>query len=212
MTPAVPWPETPAETRPGGLPRDLRAARERADVILDILWFDRSDAPRLARWLSAQSWPFHPDGTPDPQRVLDQVAAGYFDGPGIRTFWLVEDSRRVGLLRVEGVGQGTPRFDLRIAGTDRGRGIGTTAVRWLTGYLFGDQPGLHRIEAVTRKDDVVMRALLRRCGYAKESHQRKAWPAPDGSRHDAVGYAVLRLDWATGTVTRPVWDDDPADR
>lgn len=201
---AQPWPEPQPDAGTSGAGRPEPA--------LEVFWFDRADAVRLARWLSAQSWSFHPDGTPPLQRVLDQVAAGHFDGPGIRTFWLVENARRVGLARLEGVGAGTPWFDLRIAATDRGRGLGTLAVGWLTGYLFGDQPGLNRIEAVTRKDDVVMRAVLRRSGYAKESHQRKAWPAPDGSLHDAVGYAVLRLDWATGTVTRPVFDDDPADR
>jgi hypothetical protein len=25
---------------------------------------------------------------------------------------------------------------------------------------------------------------------------------------DSVGYAILRRDWATGTVTNPIWDDE----
>lgn len=210
---ALPWPEPQPDAEvPGAGRADGGPRGGRPEPAIEAFWFDRADAVRLARWLSAQSWSFHPDGTPSTQQVLDRVAAGHFDGPGIRTFWLVENARRVGLVRLDGVGAGTPQFDLRIAATDRGRGLGTLAVRWLTGYVFADQPGLQRIEAVTRKDDVVMRAVLRRCGYAKEAHRRKAWPAPDGSLHDAVGYAVLRLDWATGTVTRPVFDDDPADR
>lgn len=179
---------------------------------LEIQWFDRSEAGRLAQWLSAQAWPFHPVSTPTVQQVLDQVVAGHYDGPTTRTFWLVESSRRVGLTRLTDVGDGTPLFDLRIAATDRGRGLGTEAVLWITGYLFGELPGLNRIEAYTRQDNAAMRAVLRRCGYAKEAHHRRDWPAPDGTLHDSIGYAVLRLDWATGTVTRPCWDDDPADR
>jgi RimJ/RimL family protein N-acetyltransferase len=54
-----------------------------------------------------------------------------------------------------------------------------------------------------------MRRVLRRCGYAKESHYRNAWPAPDGTIHDSVGYAIIRKDWETGEVTDPNWTDEP---
>ncbi|MEV0196783.1 hypothetical protein [Nonomuraea sp. NPDC050691] len=37
-----------------------------------------------------------------------------------------------------------------------------------------------------------------------------AWPAPDGTVHDAVAYAILRRDWQSGTVPLPQWDDEPA--
>ncbi|WP_258024275.1 hypothetical protein [Streptomyces bambusae] len=52
-----------------------------------------------------------------------------------------------------------------------------------------------------------MRRTFRRCGYVKEAHYRDAWPGADGTVHDAVGYAVLRRDWLSGTVTTPKWDD-----
>jgi hypothetical protein len=32
---------------------------------------------------------------------------------------------------------------------------------------------------------------------------------PDGTTHDAVGYAILRSDWQAGTVTPPDWNDEP---
>jgi RimJ/RimL family protein N-acetyltransferase len=53
-----------------------------------------------------------------------------------------------------------------------------------------------------------MRRALRQCGYAKEAHYRQAWPAPDGTIYDAVGYAILRTDWRSGTVTMPEWDGE----
>ena len=73
------------------------------------------------------------------------------------------------------------------------------------------ESGYHvqRVEATTRADNAAMRRALRRAGYAKEAHYRRAWP--DGGRvHDAVGYAVLRGDWETGVLTPVDWDDEPA--
>jgi len=67
---------------------------------------------------------------------------------------------------------------------------------------------MRRIEGTTRQDNRAMRRLFLRCGYAKEAHYRDAWPAQDGTIHDAVGYAILRRDWSAGTVTPPQWDDE----
>lgn len=53
-----------------------------------------------------------------------------------------------------------------------------------------------------------MREVFLRCGYVKEAHYRQAWPGD--VPHDAVGYAVLRSDWSTGTVTPPNFADEPA--
>ena len=54
-------------------------------------------------------------------------------------------------------------WDLRIAEGHRGAGIGTAAVRWLSGQVFEGWPGVRRIEAQTRRDNRAMRAVLRRC-------------------------------------------------
>jgi RimJ/RimL family protein N-acetyltransferase len=55
-----------------------------------------------------------------------------------------------------------------------------------------------------------MRRVFRRSGYVKEGHYRDGWPDPDGTVHDAVGYAILRRDWLSGTTTAVRWDDEPA--
>lgn len=101
-------------------------------------------------------------------------------------------------------------FDVRIRRSGRGHGTGTRAVLWLTGYLFGELPDIHRIEATTRRDNIPMRRVLRRCGYVNESHYRQAWPATDGHLHDSIGYAILREDWASGTQTEVEWHDEDA--
>jgi hypothetical protein len=50
-----------------------------------------------------------------------------------------------------------------------------------------------------------MRAVLRANGFAKEAHYREAWPAADGTLHDSIGYAILRRDWQSRSVTPVNW-------
>jgi RimJ/RimL family protein N-acetyltransferase len=112
-------------------------------------------------------------------------------------------------LRVDDLGSSwDPSWDLRIAEAHRGAGIGTGAVRWLSGQIFGNWPGVRRIEAQTRRDNRAMRTVLRRCGYVKEAHYRQGWPAQDGVIRDGIGYALLRQDWEQGTTTPVDWDGD----
>jgi hypothetical protein len=95
-------------------------------------------------------------------------------------------------------------FDLRLRSAYRGRGIGTAAVRWLTGHLFTELPEVRRIEATTRSDNMAMRRVLGKCGYALEARYRQAWPVPGGGPpRDAVGYAILRSDWTAGRADAP---------
>jgi RimJ/RimL family protein N-acetyltransferase len=90
----------------------------------------------------------------------------------------------------------------------RGLGYGSDAVSWLTRRIFSQHPAIRRIEATTRQDNAAMRAVLRHCGYVKEAHYREAWEGPSGT-YDAVGYAILRQDWQSGSVTPPDWNDEP---
>ncbi len=116
-----------------------------------------------------------------------------------RSFWVVDNRTVVGLVRLldlDDVDDGSPMFDLRIASGHRGQGHGTAAVTWLSGYLFGEYPVLHRIEATTRNDNAAMIAVLNRCGYQQEGLLREAWKSRDGSRHDTRVYGLLRREWS----------------
>ena len=175
----------------------------------EYLPFKRSQTQALVELLTSEEWPYHATGTPSAAIVMDRVTTGYYDGEFVRTFWIVHEGESVGLLRLSDVGSGTPQFDLRIRQAWRSRGLGTSSVIWLTAQLFNDEPDLRRIEAATRQDNEGMRKVLRRCGYVKEAHYRQDWPAPDGSLHDTVVYAILRSDWVSGTTTEPDWDDEP---
>ena len=46
-----------------------------------------------------------------------------------------------------------------------------------------------------------MRRAFLRVGFIQEAHSRQGWPQQDDTMHNAVGYAVLRQDWETGTTT-----------
>jgi len=169
-----------------------------AYVIESFTAFRRDDTEALVKLLAGNDWPFHSLGRPDRTTARQWIADGRFDS----AFWVGEGD---GILRVDDLGDDNPMFDLRLREGARGRGLGTAAVSWLVGHIFGSFATVRRIEATTRQDNVAMRRVLDRCGFAKEAHYRDAWPAPDGSRYDSVGYAVLRSDWSSGTVTPVDW-------
>jgi RimJ/RimL family protein N-acetyltransferase len=167
-----------------------------------------ADRDALARFLSEHRWPFHVRARPGPAEAA-RLVAGWDLGATSRAWWLEREGQVAGLLRVEDLDSwGDPSLDLRIAEDHRGAGLGTAAVRWLSGEVFGGWPGVNRIEAQTRRDNRAMRAVLCRCGFVKEAHYRRAWPAEDGVIHDGIGYALLREDWELGTATPVDWDGD----
>ena len=170
------------------------------------------DAAALTDFLTRQPWPFHVGTSLTASGVRSRIAAGGFDGATVRSFWIVDDAGadgphgRVGLVRLEDLGDGDPLFDLRVDERHRGRGVATAAVRWLTRWLFTELPAAGRVEANARVDNTAMRAVLERCGYVKEAHHRRAWPGADGAVHDGIGYAVLRQDWEGGSITPVRWE------
>lgn len=171
--------------------------------------FSPADADLLAEFLSTEDWPYHGSGAPGAAEVREQAVAGQYDNDRTRAFWIITGTSAVaGLVRLLDLGDDTPLFDLRIRAAYRGAGLGTHALHWLTDYLFTEFPGFRRIEGTTRQDNQAMRRTFRKCGWVKEAHYRQAWPASDGTIYDAVGYAILRTDWQSGTVTTPEWDDE----
>ncbi|MDX3310949.1 GNAT family N-acetyltransferase [Streptomyces sp. NPDC054884] len=170
--------------------------------------FAASEVDTVACFLARDTWPFHVAADVTRDDVREWAADGVFDGKQTRTFWIIVDGEAAGLIRLMDLGDDTPLFDLRIASDHRGRGVGTRALAWLTRYLFTELPDTERIEGTTRQDNVAMRRTFQRGGYVKEAHYRDAWPGAGGRRYDSVGYATLRRDWETGTVTPTDWHDE----
>ena len=172
------------------------------------LRFSRVCEERLAdlmSFLTAERWEYF--GRPDmtEERVRASWDAGDYRAPGCEGFFIEDDRGAVvGLIRLFDLEDDNVLFDIRLTERVRGRGFGTTSVRWIVDHLFA-RADIVRIDANTRHDNVAMRATLRRCGFVKEGHHRAA--RADG--HDSVSYALLRRDWESGTTTPVRWDDAP---
>jgi len=175
------------------------------------------DEPDLVDFLCADEWPFHGRR----QLSVEDVRGIDFGSADVASFWVVDGDERLGLIRIfdlGDIGEGAPRFDLRIAKTHRGRGYGTDAARWIVSHLFTTYPELHRAEANTRDDNAAMRAVLSRAGFTLEGRLRQSWRGNDeegddergddergdgeqgDDRHDrwfdTLIYGILRSDWS----------------
>ncbi len=143
------------------------------------------DAAAAIEFLVSNEWPFH--GAP--RLTADAAASVAIAGDDVAAFWVRDDGRTVGLVRafdLDDVVDGSPLIDLRLAASDRGRGVGTAALRWLTDHLFDTYPELHRVEATTRGDNRAMQRVFERCGYRSEGRIVEAWRQADGTRFDAL--------------------------
>jgi RimJ/RimL family protein N-acetyltransferase len=76
---------------------------------------------------------------------------------------------------------------------DRGKGIGSTAVALLTGWLL-EHAGTVRVQAGTAVDNIAMRGVFERLGFACEGVLR-AFIAANSGRGDCALYAVTKSDW-----------------
>ncbi|MBO1739548.1 GNAT family N-acetyltransferase [Leifsonia sp. TF02-11] len=168
-----------------------------------------ADAAELIAFLSSNRFPFHSSVHPTRDDVSRRVERGDFSGPANEAYWIEDASfqgGRVGLIVFEEITDGTPLIDLRIAEAHRGRGLGGAALRLATATVFRAHPELNRIEGNTRIDNAAMRRVFEAAGYVKEAHYREGWPVAGQPPLDAVSYAILRRDWAEGTVTPVPWE------
>jgi RimJ/RimL family protein N-acetyltransferase len=170
-----------------------------------------ADEEALVSFLTSEEWPFHVNLRLSREKAHSMIAEGIFSGSNHESFWIKDEGVTIGFLRLtdlDDVDDGFPLFDLRIKAAQRRRGVGAAAVKWIADYLFGKYPGLDRIAASTRADNLAMRKVLRRSGFAKEGHSRQSWPGEDRIVHDSVTYGILRSDWEQGTLTPVHWEDE----
>ena len=116
------------------------------------LTFERvgtDDSGSVVSFLAGNDWPFHSVT----QLSVAEAESMTVANEATRSFWICDVGTVLGLVRLldlDDIDDGSPVFDLRIVNGHRRRGVGTAAVKWLSGYLFVEYPGLHRIEATTR--------------------------------------------------------------
>lgn len=164
------------------------------------------DTEVLIAWLSTDTWPFHGTAHPTAEQVRGWLAEPDRDEATTERYWAVLDEAvRVGRVVIEDLGDLTAVVSFRIRTAYRGRGIGLQMVRWVADHVFGEFVDVKRLEGQTRVDNVAMCSVFRRAGWVAEAYYRRAWPDEDGAVHDGVGYAILRDDWANGTVMPVPW-------
>ena len=146
-----------------------------------------------ALFMSAYDWPFHTNPNPTEEQARYHLS----EAPDARTFLIGLDGAHIAMLRLldlEDIGDGCPVFDLRVAATYRGRGIGKRIVSWMVQTMFDFYPELHRIEGHTRQDNLAMRSVLTQCGFKEEGQLRETWPIHMGKRLDTMIYGILRSE------------------
>lgn len=100
--------------------------------------FSPHQTEALVDFLTGESWPFHAIVQEAPA-IRQRAAAGLYDDAENRTFWLLADGERAGLVRLQELTDFTPMFDLRIREAWRGRGPGNG------GAQVAHLPSLHGI-------------------------------------------------------------------
>ncbi|WP_409973143.1 GNAT family N-acetyltransferase [Bacillus sp. Bva_UNVM-123] len=169
--------------------------------------FSREMDEQLVELLTSETWPFHGQEKPSADSIKKALNKGFYTENGNKTFWIMNEHKKLGLIRIFDLEDPTCLFDLRLKEKERGRGLGLSCVRWLTNYIFTTYPHIIRIEAHTRNDNFAMRKTLHKSGYVKEAYHRSAWP--QGSNvYDSIGYAIVRKDWEEEKVTS-IKDDFP---
>ena len=161
-----------------------------------------SDRNALVDFLVSKGpWPFHGRPRPTTEQIEKAWDDGAYTSQTNRTCWLVQDGDRIGVCAVSDLSDDTPMLDLRIVPAMRGRGLGVESLRTATAWVFDGWPHVRRFEGSTRADNLAMRKTFERCGFVREAYYRQGWPSSDDTIHDAVGYAILRTDWESGTTT-----------
>ncbi|MCC3289881.1 GNAT family N-acetyltransferase [Arthrobacter sp. zg-Y1110] len=165
------------------------------------------DASAVTAFLTANRFPFHVNPAPCESSANKRVAEGHFWSKESQGYWVQHGGKDIGLAVLEDLEDDNPVFDLRLAESHRGRGLGVDVVRALCRLAFTELPQIVRFEGQTREDNIAMRKTFLRAGFVKEAHYRQAWPTADGTRLASVAYAILRSDWENNTVTPLDFDD-----
>ncbi|WP_163100011.1 GNAT family N-acetyltransferase [Peribacillus alkalitolerans] len=164
------------------------------------LMFERKNEKELVEFLTSETWYFHGQENPTEESIRNNINKGFYSEDGNVTFWILHEQDKIGIIRIFDLEDPICLFDIRLRESDRGKGIGKEALRWLCDYVFKNFPEMIRIEGHTRQDNFAMRKTFYNSGFVKESLNRQAW-RQNGKLYDSVGYAMIREDWLNNTIT-----------
>jgi len=137
----------------------------------------------------------------DPERL--EVRRRRLALSGTRTKWEVlfaieAEGRLIGEIQARNAEEAMPTgvFELGIElyeSVDRGRGLGSEAVRAATSHLFGREDAI-RVQASTDIENTAMRRSLEKCGFTFEGVLRGFMPSEEEPRDHAM-YGITWSDW-----------------
>ncbi|MGQ3382108.1 GNAT family N-acetyltransferase [Glutamicibacter sp. TV12E] len=165
------------------------------------------DSEAIVAFLSSNKFPFHVRRDWTKPELRELVDGGRYWNSESQGFWIIGDGQCLGMAVLEDLEDDTPMFDLLLAETFRGQGLGVVILKELSAMVFNNMPEAVRLEGQTRGDNIAMRKVFLKAGFLKEAHYRMSWPADDGTRLASVAYAILRQDWESGETTSFDWDD-----
>lgn len=164
-------------------PPHPREAEDAMAMLHDPLTVQWNDAPRVVDLDSARQWCLDgadwSDGTHATFSVLE-ATTGRFAG-------------NISIWRIDLEHNRTASVGYRTAPWARGRGLATTALVAVTGWAFGSL-GVERMELPHTVGNDASCRVATKAGYQLEGVLRKAYRAPDGSRHDDHLHARLATD------------------
>ncbi|RBM03985.1 N-acetyltransferase [Glutamicibacter soli] len=177
-------------------------------MCITFVQMSASDADDLLTFLTANQFPFHVQQTLREEDVRARIGSSYYWNEDRQGYWVRQGEQRLGMVVLEDLQDAeSPLFDLRLAESCRGQGIGVKVLRALCDLVFESMPKTLRFEGQTREDNIAMRKTFIRSGFLKEAHYRMGWPTTDGRPMASIAYSILRDDWSSGTVTRFEWED-----
>jgi RimJ/RimL family protein N-acetyltransferase len=152
--------------------------------------------PEIARWVSIPQ-PYGPD---DAEAFIEASRVMWRDGTGA-AFAIVDiaTGRFLGAISRFGPDGHQATVGCWVAAGERGRGVGTRALRLVADWTFATT-GVIRLDAFIMVGNVASERMTERAGFTREGILR-AWDLLRGEPVDCVAYARLREDRAGALMT-----------
>ena len=111
---------------------------------------------------------------------------------------VIVDGEPAGFCLVTDLSGDDAQIEIRLAPSQRGRGVGREVLRQLADHHFAADPGLHRLTGRAHEHNVPMQRAFNAAGFRMEARYRDSMLQPDGRYASEWGYALTRSDWKAG--------------
>ncbi len=163
--------------------------RLRVLVADDAGWLVELDRAAATSFARVRDW--------DRARLADELEGGQWAADDRWGWAILVDGEPVGFALITDLDQRDARMDLRIAPSERGRGVGREVLRQLADHHFAAEDGLLRLAGRTHEHNVPMQRAFNAAGFRMEARYRDTYVEEGGAAAE-WGYALTRADWRAG--------------